>query len=91
MKKAEKYMQIERMEDKMVWTKKINKQLNDFLTKYNLSDIEREELKEWVKSGSGPYDNPYYICDENGYCCNYIEARRFIEELYDEFYASNNN
>lgn len=68
----------------MFWTKKIKKQLDDFLTEHNLSDTEREELKKWVKSGNSPYDNPYYICDVNGHCSNYIEARRFVEELYDE-------
>jgi hypothetical protein len=78
-------MPNKRIEDEMFMARQNKKQLNDILAEYHLSNNEKKELKQWVKSGNSPYENPYYICNENGYICNFIEAKRFIEELYDEF------
>lgn len=88
MKKTDRYMQKGRIEDETVMSERNRKQLNDLLAEYNLSKDEKEELKQWVKSGNSPYENPYYICNENGYICNFIEAKRFIEEMYKKYYLS---
>ena len=46
---------------------------------------ERQELREWVKSGHSPYENGDYIATESGWSMDFIHARRFLEEMYQEY------
>ena len=49
------------------------------------SEEELSELKEWVTAGNSPYSNPWYIADERGTELPFIQARREIFSLTDEF------
>ena len=49
------------------------------------SEEEISELKEWVAEGNSPYANPWYIADERGTELPFIEARRVIFILAEEF------
>ena len=51
----------------------------------NASEKEILELKEWVAEGNSPYANPWYIADEHGTELPFIEARRVIFILAEEF------
>ena len=51
----------------------------------NASEKEISELKEWVAEGNSPYANPWYITDEHGTELPFIEARRDVFILAEEF------
>ena len=42
---------------------------------------EKAALREWVLTKHSPYDNPWFICGENGYPLDYIAASRFWEDI----------
>lgn len=46
---------------------------------------ERKALREWVKSGHSPYENGDYVATESGGPMDFIHARRFLEEEYQEY------
>ena len=46
---------------------------------------EISDLKDWVSQGNSPYSNPWYIADERGTELPFIEARRVIFILAEEF------
>jgi len=46
---------------------------------------ERQELRNWVKSGHSPYENGDFIATESGGPMDFINARRFLEEEYREY------
>lgn len=46
---------------------------------------ERKDLREWVKSGHSPYDNGDYVATESGGPMDFIHARRFLEDEYQEY------
>ena len=49
------------------------------------SEEEISELKKWVTAGNSPYSNPWYVADERGDELPFIQARREIFSLTDEF------
>ena len=56
--------------------------LKDFL---DATSEERQALREWVKSGHSPYDNGDYVATESGGPMDFINARRFLEDEYQEY------
>ncbi len=46
---------------------------------------ERQDLRDWVKSGHSPYENGDFIATESGGPMDFIRARRFLEEEYREY------
>lgn len=55
-------------------------QLQEYEKTMDMSIEERRELRQWVLSGHSPYDNGWYLCNEDGYPLDYINARRVIED-----------
>ena len=51
----------------------------------NVTSEERQDLREWVKSGHSPYDNGDYVATESGGPMDFIRARRFLEDEYREY------
>jgi len=47
----------------------------------DLSDVERNNLREWVLGGNSVFDNPYHMSDDNGRPINYIEALRITADM----------
>ena len=47
----------------------------------DMSEPEREELRDWVIDGHSPYDNPYSLYDENGYLMDYISGCRIGDDM----------
>ena len=50
-----------------------------------ITSEERQDLREWVKSGHSPYDNGDYVATESGRPMDFIRARRFLEDEYREY------
>jgi len=46
---------------------------------------EKRDLQRWVRSGHSPYDNGDYIATDSGGPMDFINARRFLEEEYQEY------
>ena len=46
---------------------------------------EKRDLSRWVRSGHSPYDNGDYIATDSGGPMDFIRARRFLEEEYQEY------
>jgi len=68
--------------------KELKSMLRDELRRYEttigpMTEEERKELREWVKGGNSPYDNPFCMSDDYGYPSDYITAIRDNEALRD--------
>ena len=46
---------------------------------------EKRDLQSWVRSGHSPYDNGDYIATDSGGPMDFINARRFLEDEYQEY------
>lgn len=76
----------------MKWNKNIEAGKIDFLKaelhKYEavteMTKEERNELREWVADGHDPFDNPWYVCGENGSPMDYIKAMRELVRMSEE-------
>jgi len=47
----------------------------------DLTEEERKNLREWLKSGESPFDNPYIMHKDRGEVMDYITAIRITEEM----------
>lgn len=41
---------------------------------------ERAELRQWVMEGNSPYDNGWYVCDEDGCPLDFVTAIRIVQD-----------
>ncbi len=48
---------------------------------------EIRNLRKWVESGHSSYYNGDYIAAESGRPMEFINARRFLEEVCQDYYA----
>ena len=46
---------------------------------------EKRDLNSWVRSGHSPYENGDYVATDSGSPMDFINARRFLEEAYQEY------
>ena len=46
---------------------------------------EIRDLRRWVRSGHSPYENGDFISTESGGPMDFIRARRFLEDEYQEY------
>jgi len=51
----------------------------------NLTDEERQGLREWVAGDNSVYNNPYYLSDGRGNPIDFIEAIRVSISLREEY------
>ena len=59
--------------------------LPDYLIRFpDISEDEKEDLRQWVASGNSPYENGYNLCDDSGRPMDFISARRCIMEMAEE-------
>lgn len=63
----------------------LKKQLGNYVKEKNISIKNHPDLLRWVASGHSPYDNPYYICDDNCRRYDYLEAEKIEEEIYEMY------
>jgi len=50
----------------------------------SMTEREKKDLRDWVKSGNSVYDNPYFLYVDNGFPMDYINAIRINQEMMDE-------
>ena len=46
---------------------------------------EKNALSSWVRSGHSPYENGNYIATDSGRPMDFINARRFLVDLYQDY------
>lgn len=46
---------------------------------------EKRDLSSWVRSGHSPYENGDYIATDSGRPMDFINARRFLEAVCQEY------
>lgn len=56
-----------------------------FFSTIEITEDELSDLNEWVKAGFEFYSNPWNIFTEKGRISNFIEACRFINDMYEEY------
>ena len=45
-----------------------------------MNSEERAELRQWVMEGNSPYDNGWYLCDEDGCPLDFVYAMRIAQD-----------
>lgn len=60
-------------------------QLKRYEKEVDMTNNERKELHKWVAAGHSPYDNGDYICNENGWPMDFVNAMRFEKEQLEWF------
>ena len=85
-------MDDENVSPKMLkeWEKEYRKncraEMRQYLSRFpDATQEEIRDLREWVRSGHSPYDNGDYISTESGVPMDFINARRFLEDMREEF------
>lgn len=58
----------------------LSAQFQEYEKAMDMSIEERRELYQWVRSGHSPYDNGWYICDEDGCPLDFVSALRITED-----------
>ena len=61
----------------------LRKEYAHYTAETDMTQTERESLREWVSKGNSPYCNPANIADDRGDEVDFVEALRIIEELAD--------
>ena len=72
------------------WEREYRNKCRREMTQYlkNFPDATPEEkraLSSWVRSGHSPYENGDYIANDSGGPMDFINARRFLEDEYQEW------
>ena len=60
-------------------------QLKRYEKEVDMTNNERKELHKWVAAGHSPYANGDYICNENGWPMDFVNAMRFEKEQLEWF------
>lgn len=53
--------------------------LQRYIKEVQMTDMECQELFQWVQAGNSPYDNGWNIATDNGTPMDYIGAKRIAE------------
>ena len=53
--------------------------LQRYIKEVQMTDMERQELCQWVQAGNSPYDNGWNIATDAGTPMDYINAKRIVE------------
>lgn len=53
--------------------------LQRYIKEVQMTDLERQELCQWVQAGNSPYDNGWNIATDAGIPMDYISAKRIVE------------
>jgi hypothetical protein len=62
--------------------KYLRKELKEYEAKFNdMTEVEKQELREWVADGNDVNSNPYLLHSENGWSMDFINASRIAEEM----------
>ena len=72
------------------WEKEIRRKnqcdMRDYLKRFpDATPEEKEALRNWVRAGNSPYENDSYVSTESGGPMDFISARRFLEDEYQEY------
>ena len=72
------------------WEKEIRRKnqsdMRSYLKRFpDATPEEKEALRSWVRAGNSPYENDAYVATESGGPMDFISARRFLEEEYQEY------
>ena len=57
----------------------LREDLRRYVKEIQMTDLEYQELCEWVQAGNSPYDNGWYIATDAGTPMDYISAKRCLE------------
>ena len=53
--------------------------LQRYIKEVQITDMERQELFQWVQAGNSPYDSGWNIADDAGIPMDYVSAKRIVE------------
>ena len=72
------------------WEKEIRRKnqrdMRNYLKRFpDATPEEKEALHNWVRAGNSPYENDAYVATESGGPMDFISARRFLEDEYQEY------
>ena len=72
------------------WEKEIcrknQRDMRSYLKRFpDATPEEKEALRSWVRAGNSPYENDAYVATESGGPMDFISARRFLEDEYQEY------
>ena len=72
------------------WEKEIRRKnqrdMRSYLKRFpEATPEEKEALRNWVRAGNSPYENDSYVATESGGPMDFISARRFLEDEYQEY------
>ncbi len=74
---------------KKEYRKKCRAEMHLYLRRFpDATQEEIQDLREWVESGHSPYENGDYIATESGESMDFINARRSLEELCQDYMAA---
>lgn len=60
--------------------KLLSAQLQQYENTMVMSHEERKEVRHWVMAGNSPYDNGWYLYDEDGCLLDVVTALRIVED-----------
>lgn len=55
-----------------------------FFRAIEITDEELGDLNEWVKDGNVFYNNPWLIYTDKGNVSNFVDASRFVTQMYED-------
>ena len=65
---------------------KCRREMSPYLKQFpDATPEEKLELRRWVRSGHSPYENGDFISNDSGGPMDFINARRFLEDEYQEY------
>ena len=65
---------------------KFRREMRQYLKRFpDATPEEKRDLSSWVRSGHSPYENGDYISTESGGPMDFINARRFLEDEYQNY------
>ena len=54
----------------------------------DITDVEMQNLEDWINEGNSVFENPYSISDDSGRPMDFINACRFNTAMYEEHLKS---
>lgn len=62
----------------------LRRELKEYISKRAVTPEELADLKLCVQQGYSVYDNPWGVCGEDGWPLDYLEADRFMRDIYEQ-------
>lgn len=63
----------------------LRNETTEYLEKVVVTQQERQDILEWVRSGESVHTNPWCMADDNGRPMDYITAQRHLNDLAEQY------